>query len=102
MAIRVLQWGAGINGGALIRAVVQHGSTELVGCRVWSADKDGMDAGELAGIGRIGVLASNDRQAMLDLDADVVLVCPLLKPDLAENDQDIIDLLRSGKNVIDV
>lgn len=100
MKYKILQWGAGVNGSSLIRAVARHADTELVGCRVWSDSKSGMDAGVIAGIDPIGVIASNDRQAMIDLDADVAIVCPRLGPDPTENDRDIIDLLRSGKNVI--
>lgn len=103
MTYKVIQWGAGTNGQALIRAIARHPDLELAGCRVWSDAKNGVDAGTLAGIEPLGVLASNDRQVVLDLDADVVIFCTRLRPDEFEAaDQDIIDLLRSGKNVISV
>jgi len=48
---RVIQWGAGVNGSAIIRAVARHHDLEVVGCRVWSADKAGVDAGVLVWTG---------------------------------------------------
>jgi hypothetical protein len=102
VSIRVIQWGAGRNGAALIRAIAQHRDLELVGCRVWSDAKAGLDAGELAGIEPLGVIATNDRTALLALDADVAIVCPQNRPDPSENERDLTDLLRSGKNVISV
>lgn len=102
MPIKVIQWGAGVNGSALIRAIHAHPDLELVGCRVYSDQKSGADAGVLAGIGEIGVRATNQRQAILELAADVVIHCPRQRPDLSENDQDVVDLLASGKHVISV
>lgn len=102
MPIRVIQWGAGANGSALVRAVHRHADLELVGCRVYSETKNGVDAGILAGIEEIGVTATNDRRAIMEMDADVVLHCPRLVPDTSENDADVVDLLTSGKNVISV
>jgi hypothetical protein len=46
---RVIQWATGGVGRAAIQAVLHHPELELVGCWVHSADKDGRDAGELAG-----------------------------------------------------
>lgn len=100
--IRVIQWGAGTNGSALIRAIQRHPDLQLVGCRVYSDSKNGVDAGLLAGIGPIGVTATNDRQSIIDTPADVAIHCPQLRPDFSQNDQDIFDLLASGTNVISV
>lgn len=102
MAFKVLQWGAGVNGQALIRSIGAHADLELVGVRVWSEAKHGVDAGLLAGIEPLGILASNDREALLALDADVAIFCGQIRPDLGPNDDEIRALLRSGKNVISV
>jgi 2,4-diaminopentanoate dehydrogenase len=99
---RVIQWGVGLNGQALVRAIARHPDLELVGARVWSDAKNGVDAGVLAGIGPLGVRATTDRQALIGMDADVVISCPQARPDMSESDRDITDLLRSGKNVISV
>jgi 2,4-diaminopentanoate dehydrogenase len=102
MAYRVIQWGGGVNGQALIRSIARHADLELVGCRVWSEAKNGVDAGTLAGIAPLGVTASNEVEKLLALDADVVIFCGQIRPDLRANDAEICALLRSGKNVISV
>lgn len=102
MSIRVIQWGAGENGSALLRAVARHADLELVGCRVYSDAKNGVDAGVISGIAPLGIAATTDAQTLIDLDADIVLHCPRLTPDQETSDQDILALLRSGKNVISV
>ena len=76
MPYRVIQWGVGLNGQALVRAITSHPDLELVGARVWSDAKNGVDAGVLAGIGPLGVQATTDRRALIGMDADVVISCP--------------------------
>ena len=100
MVYRVIQWGAGNNAQALIRAVHQHPDLELVGCRVWSEQKDGIDVGVLAGVGPIGISATRNAKSLFDTDADVVLFLPAMLPDTAESDSEAIELLKTGKNVI--
>ena len=95
MTYRVIQWATGNLGRAAIEGVVSHPELELVGCWVHSADKAGRDAGTLAGIGPLGVVATNDVAAILATDADCVLYSPLLaKP------REVIAILESGKNVV--
>ena len=55
----------------------------------------GRDAGELAGIAPIGVAATNDIDALLQLDADCVVYAPLVPDDAV-----VGRILRSGKNVV--
>src|SRR5260221_5116050 len=95
MSHRIIQWATGGVGRAAIQGIVNHPELELVGCWVHSKKKAGRDAGELAGIGRLGVAATNDKDALLALDADCVLYSPLM-PDAAEVER----ILRSGKNVV--
>ncbi|HNM95611.1 MAG TPA: dihydrodipicolinate reductase [Mycobacterium sp.] len=92
---RVIQWATGGVGKAAIQGVLRHPELELVGCWVHSADKDGRDVGELIGVDPIGVAASTDVDALLATDADCVMYSPLL-PD----DQVVMKILRSGKNVV--
>lgn len=93
--LRVIQWATGGVGKAAIQGVIRHPDLELVGCWVHSADKEGRDAGELAGEAPIGVAATTDIDALLATDADCVMYSPLL-PD----DQIVMRILRSGKNVV--
>ena len=95
MTYRVIQWATGNVGRAAIEGVVNHPELELVGCWVHSADKDGLDAGEIAGIGPIGVLATTDRERILALDADCVVYSPMLA-----DPADVEALLASGKNLV--
>lgn len=92
---RVIQWATGGVGKAAIQGVLRHPELELVGCWVHSADKDGRDVGKLIGVDPIGVAASTDVDALLATDADCVMYSPLL-PD----DQVVMKILRSGKNVV--
>lgn len=77
---------------------------DLVGLLVNSASKVGRDIGELGGIGKLGVVATDDVDEIIALDADVVLHMPL--PSLVFGDDPGADLdhfcrlLSSGKHVI--
>lgn len=95
MTYRVIQWATGGIGRASIEGIVSHPELELVGVWVHSAEKEGQDAGVLAGGDPIGVAATSDADALLALDADCVMYAPVVahKPDL-------IRILESGKNVV--
>jgi hypothetical protein len=93
---RVIQWGTGAVGSEMMTAILDHRpDLELVGVRVYSDDKDGVDAGALVGREPIGVRATNDVAAVLALDADCVLYTPR---DACVDD--VCALLASGKNVV--
>lgn len=93
--IRVIQWATGAVGKFSIGAFRDNTAFELVGCYVHSADKNGRDAGEIAGVGVMGVKASNDINAVLAIDADIVLYAPLLS-----SVDEICRILEAGKNVV--
>jgi hypothetical protein len=95
MVFRVVQWATGGVGRAAIEGILRHQDLELVGCRVYSADKSGKDVGELIGAGPVGVLATDSLEEILALDADCVVYAPLVA-----NDSEVAALLRSGKNVV--
>ena len=95
VAYRVIQWATGGVGRAAIEGILDHPELELVGCWVHSADKNGQDAAVLAGRAPIGVQASNDRDAVLALDADCVVYSPLMG-----NKNEVVAILESGKNVV--
>jgi len=71
--LRVVQWATGPVGRHAIRAIVDHPDLELAAVLVYSDDKAGLDAGEIAGIGPIGIATTMDRDEILGLDADCVL-----------------------------
>ncbi len=92
---RVIQWATGFVGQEAIKGIVQHPELELVGCWVHSDAKVGRDAGELAGIEPLGVLATNSLDEICALDADCVIYSPMLA-----TDGEVMRLLESGKNVV--
>ena len=71
--LRVVVWATGWVGSLAIRAVHRRPDLDLVGVWVHSEEKDGRDAGELAGLGDIGVVATRDADALLELAPDCVL-----------------------------
>lgn len=93
--VRVIQWCTGKIGQISIRHFAANPMFELVGVYTTAADKDGVDAGVLAGIGPLGVLATTDKDALIALEADCVNYLPL-----AVDIDDLEALLRSGKNVV--
>lgn len=104
MAYKVIQWSSGNVGKHAVRAVAERDNMKLVGMYVFSDQKAGMDAGEIAGIGKLGVKATNDLDRIIAMDADVVLHTAL--PSLVYGADPMADidtfcaLLASGKNVI--
>jgi hypothetical protein len=95
MPYRVIQWATGNVGRAAVEGILAHPELELVGAYVTTPAKSGRDVGEICGLGRIGIRATDDVEAILALDADCVLYSPLL----AQTDE-VVRLLRSGKNVV--
>ena len=65
MSLTVIQWATGGVGRAAIQGITAHPDLELVGCWVHSERKQGLDAGEIAGIGALGVNATNDADALV-------------------------------------
>jgi 4-hydroxy-tetrahydrodipicolinate reductase len=70
MAHRVVQFGTGFVGHFALRAIIEHPDLELAGVWVHSDEKVGMDAGDIAGTAKTGVLATNDLESLVALGAD--------------------------------
>src|ERR1700710_1957674 len=92
---RVVQWTTGNVGQRSVLAVLANPELELVGCYAWSPDKVGLDAGELCGTGTTGVVATDDRAALLALQPDCVIYNPKW-PDVDE----LVVMLEAGINVV--
>ena len=92
---RVIQWATGTVGKVSLRHFIENPAFELVGVLVTNPEKVGKDAGELVGLPPTGVLATNDVEAIVALEADCVMFAPML-PDIDM----VCRLLRSGKNVV--
>jgi hypothetical protein len=94
---RVIQWATGVVGKTALKHFIENPVIELAGVWVSNPEKIGKDAGDLVGLPKTGVLATNDVEAILALDADCVHYAPLR----AEVDM-ICRFLKSGKNVASV
>jgi hypothetical protein len=95
MTLKVIQWATGGVGRAAIQGIAAHPQLELAGVWVHSADKVGVDAGELAGTGPLGVDATDDVEALLALGADAVLYSPIMADPAV-----VAQILSAGLNVV--
>jgi hypothetical protein len=95
MAFRIVQWTSGRVARETIPAVVHGPDLELVGLYAYSPEKVGRDAGELVGVGKVGVQATNDAEALLALKPDAVVYSPLY-PDVNE----LVRILEAGVNIV--
>lgn len=95
---RVIQWATGVVGSAALRHFIQNPAIDLVGVLVFNPDKVGKDAGDLVGLPKTGILATDDQEAIIAMDADCVFFSPL---NMADTTFDlVVRLLESGKNVV--
>jgi len=100
MTLRVVVWGTGNVGRPAIRAVVGHRDLELAGVVVSNPAKVGKDAGELAGLGALGVLATDDVSVALADDVDCVVYAATADTRPMEAYGDLDTCLRAGRNVV--
>jgi 4-hydroxy-tetrahydrodipicolinate reductase len=83
-----------------LRGVIDHPELQLVDVVVHSDAKAGRDAGELCGIAPVGVVATQDPAHMLAGEADVVVYAAGANLRPLEAVEDMVSLLRAGKNVV--
>jgi len=104
MGYSIIQWGSGNVGSQVIAAIAQRPDLKLKGLFVYSQDKVGRDAGDIAGLGKTGVKATNEVKNILAMKADCVIHSPLSSLVYGEDPEadlnTICALLASGKNVI--
>ena len=99
---RVVVWATGGIGSIAIRTITNRPDLELVGVWVHSDDKVGKDAGELANGDPIGIAATNDADALIELKPDCVIYAAS-GPDLdAAAVPDYERMLRAGINLVTV
>jgi 2,4-diaminopentanoate dehydrogenase len=78
-----------------VAAIAANPNYELVGCYAFSSDKVGRDVGELVGIDPLGVIATNDVDALLALKPDCVVYNPMWI-----NVEELDRILSAGVNVV--
>jgi hypothetical protein len=93
--LRVVQWATGNVGSRSLRSLIEHPALDLVGVFVHSLEKVGRDAGELCGLGAVGVKATNQLSEILALRADCIAYMP---PEC--NFDEVATILRSGSNIV--
>jgi hypothetical protein len=98
--VRVAVWSTGGIGSIAIRAVHRRPDLELVGVWVHSPEKEGRDAGELAGTDPIRVAATNDVAAILARGVDCVVYAAQGPEQDAASVPDYVTLLSAGVNVV--
>jgi len=100
MKNRVIVWGTGFVGKMVIRELADHPSFEIAGVIVNDEEKDGRDAGEIAGIGPIGVKASRDSAAVLARGADAMAYFGPTAEYAGDNIENMCAALRAGMDVV--
>ena len=100
MTRRVVVWGTGNVGVPAIQAVLANPALELEGVIVHSEEKDGVDAGQLAGLPNCGVLASRDVDAVLARKPDAVVYAVNQDFRPQESTEEMLRCLRAGINVV--
>jgi hypothetical protein len=92
---RVIQWMTGDVGQVGVRHFADNPTFDLVAVLVHNQDKVGKDAGEIVGIAPTGVIATDDIEKVIAMDADCVFYTPIIM-----DTDTVCRLLRSGKNVV--
>ena len=101
MTLRVVAWSTGNVGRHAIAGIDARPDLELVGVWVSNPAKIGLDAGELAGLGRsLGVLATGSIEDVIALQPDCVVHTAMADDRLFEALADLEKLLRAGINVV--
>lgn len=95
MSYRVIQWSTGNIGKRALGTLIDRDDFEVVGVHAFGADKIGCDAGVLVDGPPIGVAATDDVDALIELAPDCINYMPrAIDFELVER------LLRSGINVV--
>lgn len=98
---RVIQWSTGNVGIHALRHLLRHPDFELVGLHAHGPEKVGRDAADIAGFSeRTGIVATSHVDALLALDADVVVYTTKGETRPGEVIAELARILRSGKNVV--
>ena len=97
---RVIAWGTGPIGMPGLRQLIAHPEYELVGLHAWSPDKIGRDAGDIAGLAKTGIIATNSVDQLLALKADCLFYCGNYSQREAECVKDVVRFLERGTHVV--
>jgi 2,4-diaminopentanoate dehydrogenase len=97
---RVAVWSTGGIGSIAIRTITARPNLDLVGVWVHSPEKDGRDAGEIANGEPIGLKATTDADALIEMKPDCVVYAASGPERDALAIPDYVKLLSAGINVV--
>ena len=101
MTRRIIQFSTGNVGAHALRSIIERRDLELVGVHARGQDKIGRDAADLCGLDRpTGVLATDDIDALIALDADCVVYTSQAETRPHDALGEISRFLRAGTNVV--
>ena len=101
MTRRIVQFSTGNVGIHALRSIIERPNLELVGVHARAQDKIGRDAADLCGLDRpTGVLATDDIEALIALNADCVVYTSQAETRPHEALGEISRFLRAGTNVV--
>ncbi len=100
MGLKVAVWGTGNVGRPAIRAILSHRELELSAVIVANPAKTGVDAGELAGVGATGVIATNDWEAVLAAKPDTLVYAATADTRPEDAQRELLACLEHGINVV--
>src|SRR5262249_46625942 len=98
--LRVAVWSTGGIGSIAIRAIHRRPDLELVGVWVYTPEKVGRDAGELANGEPIGIAVTNDADALIDLHPDCIVYAASGPQRDTGAVPDYLRFLQAGINVV--
>jgi hypothetical protein len=99
---RVVHVGTGLTGKEALRGVIDDPALELIGVKVTSPDKVGVDAGRLCARPEVGVSAIDDVTAVIAMAPDCVSYCATAVRREEEAVADIAGYLEAGINVVTI
>ncbi len=98
---RVIVWGTGFVGLAVLRNLLTHPAYEVVGVLVNDPAKEGRDVGDLTGLPATGLKASRDADEVLSRPAEAVCYFGPSALHMETNLAHLTKALRAGKNVVE-
>lgn len=96
---RVVVWGTGGVGKACLKEAMRLKEIEVVGVLVYDPAKTRGDIGDIVGLPPYGLRATTSREEVFSTQPDCILYAPRDFGDF-RSDEEIIDLLKRGHNVI--
>jgi 2,4-diaminopentanoate dehydrogenase len=100
--LRVIAWGTGYLGKQGLKKIIEDPALELVGVKVASREKIGLDAGEIAGTASTGVRATDEIAQLLSLRADCIAYFASTVGRDQEAVAEIVPFLEAGTNVCSI